>query len=90
MAIVEKKIWSEYFKEMKAGKKRVQIRLADFDLKKGDTLVLKEWNPKKKIFTGKSVKFKINKIFKIPEDLIKFYPLKYIRKYGVYVIEMER
>ena len=90
MVVVEKKIWPEYFKEAKSGRKRVEIRLADFDLKAGDTLVLKEWNPKKKEYTGRNVKFKVKKILKIPENLVGFYPLKYIKKHGVYVIEMVR
>jgi hypothetical protein len=90
MAIVKKKIWPEYFEEVRTGKKRIEIRLADFDLKKGDTLVLEEWDPKKKKFTGRDARFKVKKIFKIPEDLIQFYPLRYIKKYGVYIIEMVR
>lgn len=90
MAIIEKKIWPEYFDEVRTGKRRVEIRLADFDLKGGDTLVLKEWNPRSKEFTGRKTKFKVRKVFKIPEDLIGFYPLKYIKKYGIYVIELER
>ncbi len=36
---------------MKTGKKNVELRLADFKIKAGDILVLKEWNPKKKTYT---------------------------------------
>jgi hypothetical protein len=94
MAVVKKKIWPEYFEEeyfgKVAGKKRIEIRLADFELKKGDTFILEEWDPKTKKFTGRSAEFKVKKIFKIPEDLIGFYPLRLIKKYGVYVIELVR
>jgi len=38
MAIIKKKVWPEYFKLVKAGKKRFEARLADFDIKEGDTL----------------------------------------------------
>lgn len=90
MATIEKKIWPEFFKEVIKGKKRVEIRLADFHLEEGDVLVLKEWDPKKKEFTGRKAKFKVKKLFKIPDDLIQFYPLRYLKKYGVYVIELDK
>ena len=40
MAIIKKKIWQEYFELVKSGKKRFELRLADFDIKEGDFLVL--------------------------------------------------
>jgi ASC-1-like (ASCH) protein len=42
MAIIRKKIWPEYFKLVTSGKKRFELRVADFDIKEGDTLILKE------------------------------------------------
>ena len=90
MAVIEKKIWPEFFKEVKKGKIRIEIRLADFHVEEGDDLVLKEWNPKKKEFTGKKVKFKVKKVYRVPEDLIRFYPLHLLKKHGVYVMELER
>ncbi|MCJ7786787.1 DUF3850 domain-containing protein [Patescibacteria group bacterium] len=44
MAIIKKKIWPEYFELVKSGKKRIELRLADFDAKEGDVLTLEEWN----------------------------------------------
>jgi len=38
MAIIKKKIWPEYFELVRSGKKRFEARLADFDIKEGDTL----------------------------------------------------
>jgi len=54
MAIIRKKLWPKWFKIMKAGKKNVEFRLADFRIKPGDILVLEEWNPVKKIYWEKS------------------------------------
>ena len=42
MAVIKKKIWPKYFEQVKTGKKKFELRLADFNLKKGDVLVLKE------------------------------------------------
>ena len=53
MKIIEKKTWPEFFRKVKSGQKNVELRLADFKIKKGDILVLREWNPKKESYTGK-------------------------------------
>ncbi len=90
MAVVEKKLWPEFFTEVLRGKRRVEIRLADFEIKKGDTFVVREWDPKIKEYTGREVKFKVKKVIKIPEDLIGFYPLHLIKKHGLYVMDLER
>lgn len=58
MAIIEKKIWPRYFELVESGKKRCEVRLADFRIKEGDTLILREWDPKKKEYTGRKIKRK--------------------------------
>ena len=60
MAKIRKKIWPEYFELVKAGKKRFELRLADFDIKEGDVLVLEEWNPKTKEYTGRKIEKKVD------------------------------
>jgi len=64
MAMIEKKIWPKYFELVKSGKKRFELRLTDFKVKKGDILVLKEWDPKKKEYTGRKVKKMVNFVLK--------------------------
>jgi len=85
MATIEKKISPEYFKLVKSGKKRFELRLADFKIKKGDTLVLKEWNPKKKEYTGREIKKKANYVLRF--KLNDFGQEKEITKRGLYVIQ---
>lgn len=53
MPLIHKKIWSKYFELVKAGKKRFELRLADFDVEEGDVLVLEEWDPETKKYTGR-------------------------------------
>jgi len=87
MAEVHKKIWPKWFKLMKKGEKNVEIRLADFRIKSGDILVLDEWDPKKKEYTGKSLKKKIKRVNKV--NLLDFHKIKELKKYGCYLIELE-
>lgn len=42
MATIHKKVWSEYFEKIISGKKKLELRLADFEVNEGDTLVLEE------------------------------------------------
>ena len=44
---IEKKVWPEYFQQILYGKKTFEIRLNDFEINEGDTLLLKEWAEKK-------------------------------------------
>lgn len=62
MKIHDMKIWPEYFRDVKAGRKKAEIRLDDRDYKIGDLLHLMEYLPRKKQFTGKSVMRKVTAI----------------------------
>ncbi len=53
--IHELKTWNEYFEEMFIGNKTFEIRKNDRDFKKGDILILKEWNPKTEKYTGREI-----------------------------------
>jgi len=85
MAIIEKKIYPKYFELIKSGKKKFELRLADFKIKKGDTLVLKEWHSKKKEYTGREIKKKANYVLKF--KLNDFSQEKEIERRGLYVIQ---
>ena len=85
MAVIEKKIWPKYFELVKSGKKRFELRLADFKIKKGDVFVLREWDPKKKEYTGRTIEKKIDYILKF--NLDDFGQKKEIEEKGLYVIQ---
>lgn len=40
---ITKKVLPEYFQDILDGKKKYELRLNDFDIEPGDTLVLEEW-----------------------------------------------
>jgi ribosomal protein S17 len=87
MAEIKKKTWPEYFQKILDGKKNVDIRLADFDVNEGDTLVLEEYNPETKKYTGRVLKKKIKNINKV--NMMDFSSAENIKKYGHYILEME-
>ena len=86
MAEIRKKCWPEFFELILSGKKNAEMRLADFGLKAGDTLVLEEWDPKTKKYTGRKISRKAKTVLRI--DVAKMHSLEDIRKNGFYLIEM--
>ena len=85
MAIIKKKVWPDYFKLIKSGKKKFELRLADFRVKEGDILILEEWGPKRKEYTGRIMRRKIKYILKF--KLNDFGQEKEIKKKGIYILQ---
>jgi len=90
MKTIEKKIWPEYFQDVLNGKKTFELRLNDFDIAEGDTLVLKEWNPETKTYTGRELERKVGYVGKWKiDDLTKFWSKEDIEKNGLQVISLK-
>ncbi len=87
MTEVKKKCWPEYFQLIKNGKKNVEVRLADFELKEGDVLVLEEFNPETNTYTGRKINKKAKSIIKF--NPARMHRIEDIKKFGFYIIEMK-
>ncbi len=81
---IEKKVWPEYFKRIKSGDKTFELRLADWKCKTGDVLILKEWDPKTKEYTGQEIEKKVTYVIKTKDQ--KFWSKEEIEKYGLQII----
>ncbi|MDD5750782.1 MAG: DUF3850 domain-containing protein [Candidatus Pacebacteria bacterium] len=88
MAIIKKKIWPEYFDAVASGKKKYELRLNDFEVKEGDTLMLEEWNPKTEEYTGRKVGRKVTYVGKFKIDEL-FWPEEQIKDKGIQIISLE-
>ena len=84
---IEKKIQPKYFEEIQQGKKKFELRLADFKIKPRDILILQEWDPKNEKYTGKKAIKKIDYVLKT-KDMI-FWPEEDIEKYGFQIIQFK-
>jgi ribosomal protein S17 len=84
---IKKKTWPEYFEKILNGEKKFELRLADFDIHEGDTLILEEYNPKTKKYTGRTIRKKAKQIIKI--NPTKMYNINDIIKFGFYAITLE-
>jgi hypothetical protein len=76
----EKKVWPKYYQAIVDGKKNFELRLADWECHEGDTLILREWDPKNKEYTGREIskkityvaKFRLDNLFWSEDDLKKW------------------
>lgn len=87
MATIHKKIWQEFFKEIVSGKKKLELRLADFEIHEGDSLVLEEWDKDKKEYTGRKVEVVATYILKTKGQT--FWLPEEVEKHGFQIIQFE-
>lgn len=88
MNIIKKKVWPEYFEAILAGKKKYELRLNDFDIEEGDTLVLEEWNPETKDYTGRKIDKKVTYVGKFKIDNL-FWSKEQIEEKGIQIISID-
>lgn len=88
MATIKKKIWPEYFEAIVSGKKKYELRLNEFDVNEGDTLILEEWDPETKEYTGRNIEKKATYVGRFKIDKL-FWPEEEIKDKGIQIISLE-
>ena len=84
---IEKKIWPKFFEKILTGEKKFELRLADFECNTGDILVLREWNPETKEYTGRTIEKEVSYIIKTKD--VKFWSKQDIETYGFQIISFK-
>ena len=87
MSTIEKKTWPDYFEKVKSGVKNFDLRIADFDIKTGDTLVLKECDPKTESYTGREISKEVTFVLKTKDA--EFWKPEDIEEYGFQAISLK-
>ncbi len=89
--VIKKKCWPEYFDAIASGKKKFEFRLADFEINDGDTLILQEYDPKTKTYTGRSAETTVTYVGKKtnPRDWTYNWTPEQIEKYGFYILSID-
>jgi len=87
MAIIYKKVRKEYFEQIISGKKKLELRLADFEVNENDILVLEEWDKDKKEYTGRKIEVVATYILKTKG--LTFWTQEEVEKYGFQIIQFE-
>ncbi|MFH1840916.1 MAG: DUF3850 domain-containing protein [Candidatus Shapirobacteria bacterium] len=84
---IEKKCWPELFEKVLSGEKNFDLRLADFACQVGDVLVLREWDPQIKDYTGRKIEKTIGFVLKTKD--LSFWPKEEVEKYGYMVMGLK-
>ena len=84
---IEKKIWPKYFEKIFNGEKDFEVRLNDYEYNIGDVLLLREWNPESKTYTGKSIEKTIKYIAKTKD--MKYWTEEEIQKNGFVILGLK-
>jgi len=81
---IGKKVWPDYFQKIIDGVKTYELRLADFECKQDDVLILKEWDPKTKEYTGRVIEKVVTYVGKTKNQT--FWTTEEVNKYGFQII----
>lgn len=88
MAIIKKKILPEYFDAVLSGNKKYELRLNDFNISEGDTLLLEEIDPATKEFTGRTIEKTVSYVGKFKVDEL-VWPEEEIKEKGLQIISLK-
>ncbi|HUB92871.1 MAG TPA: DUF3850 domain-containing protein [Verrucomicrobiae bacterium] len=86
MTVVRKKAYPALFEEVASGKKTFDLRLADFDCRPGDVLILDEVSEGDKKPTGRSVRKKVGYVLKTKD--LDFFTPDAIQEHGYQVMSL--
>ena len=87
MMKIEKKIHHPFFDDILQGKKSFELRLADWNCKVGDILVLREWDSKHEVYTGRVIEKEVTYVLKTKD--FRFFSKEDIEKYGFQVLSLK-
>jgi hypothetical protein len=82
-----KKILPEYFEKIVSGEKTFELRLANWGCSAGDTLILQEWDPVTKTYTGREITKEVTYVLQTND--IDFWPKEDVDMYGYQIISIK-
>lgn len=86
MTKIYKKTWPRYFNLVKSNRKSFDFRLANFACQAGDILVLQEWDPETKQYTGREIEKEVTFVTSMSE--LEVWPQEQAEKYGYYLMSL--
>ncbi len=87
MRRIEKKTVPDLFEKVLNGEKNFDLRIAEFECEVGDVLVLREWNPEMKEYTGRQIEKTVTFVMKTKD--LKFWSQEDIEELGFLVMSFK-
>lgn len=86
MATIEKKAWPELFEAIRTRRKKHDYRLGTLRAKVGDVLLLREWDPRTKEYTGRKLRRTVTYVSRTRGQ--KFWPKKLVERHGFIILSL--
>ena len=86
-AIIRKKSYNPYFEQVLRGEKKFDLRLADFDVAPGDTIIFEEYDEKTRRPTGRTSTHRVGYVLKTKD--LSYWTPEEIEKFGFVVMGLE-
>lgn len=77
------------FEAVSSGRKKFDLRLADFEAASGDMLILEEYDPANGKYTGRTLEKKITFVLQFRLDNYPFASAEELKKHGLQVFSLE-
>jgi len=87
MRRIEKKTVPDLFEKVLNGEKNFDLRIAEFECEVGDVLVLREWDPEMKEYTGRQIEKTVTFVMKTKD--LKFWSQEDINELGFVVMSFK-
>jgi ASC-1-like (ASCH) protein len=87
VAVICKKSYNPYFEQVRNGEKRFDLRLADFEVNSGDTVIFEEYDEVTRQPTGRSTVHKVGYVLKTKEAA--YWSAEDIARFGFVVMGLE-
>jgi hypothetical protein len=81
---IRKKTWTDGFEKILSGEKTFDARLADFECIPGDILVLEEYDPIEKKYTGRKIEKEVTFVLNTKKQ--KYWTQGDINKKGILIM----
>lgn len=88
MRTIKKKTWPRYFQFMFDGRKNTDLRLANFPVEEGDTIIFQEWDPIDEVYTGRELSKIVENVNLV--HLEDFHTREEIEEHGHWIIELKK
>jgi len=85
--IIKKKTWPEYFEKLLSGEKKYDLRIADFEVSPGDTIIFEEYDPVTNSYSGRKLQKRITFVGKTKDW--KFFKQEDVNKFGYVIMSLE-
>ena len=86
--VIKKKAWPKEYEAVQSGAKTFDLRLQDFDVSEGDTLILEEWDPDKEDYTGRTLEKKVGYVFRFSKGELPYWPKEDVEQHGVQILSL--